>query len=56
MASETPTRTGTVAATALSSGTSRASSGPFVRMEKGVPESARAVMMPGMSWYRPSAR
>ena len=49
MASEMPTPTGTWAAARFRSGMSRASSVPFVRMDKGVPESASAVMIPGIS-------
>ena len=44
------------AAASASSGMSRRSSVPFVRMENGVPESASAPMTPGISLYRPSAR
>lgn len=35
---------------------SRARSVPLVRMENGVPDSARAEMIPGIRRYRPSAR
>ena len=55
-ASDTPTPTGTAAAAAVSNGMSRESTVPLVRMENGVPLSAKASITPGISRYRPSAR
>ena len=49
MASEIPIPTGTCAAACFSSGMSLASRVPLVRMDSGVPESASARMMPGIS-------
>jgi hypothetical protein len=46
---DTPTPTGTSALTVDRSGRSRDSTVPFVRMLNGVPLSASARMMPGMS-------
>ena len=48
--------TGTCSAARASSGRSRRSRVPFVSTDSGVPLSASAVTMPGMSAYRPSAR
>ena len=48
-ASDTATLTSTRRAASAISGRSRRSSVPLVRMENGVPESARAPMMPGIS-------
>ncbi len=46
----------TCCAASVSSGRSRRSSVPLVRIENGVPLSVRAPTMSGMRRYRPSAR
>ncbi|PQM47343.1 hypothetical protein C1Y40_02475 [Mycobacterium talmoniae] len=48
-ASDTATETATFCAAAVISGRSRRSRVPLVRMENGVPDSASAPMMPGIS-------
>jgi hypothetical protein len=53
---ETFSPTSVTSAAAASSSMSRRISVPLVKMENGLAAPASAAMMPGMSWYRPSAR